>query len=118
VSLSGWPSPGGLFAPLSPLVEGIPFAPDAASLELLCARLDLRTASGRRLSFIAPQGDGVDYEMRIWARGEVETRPANWHDFFNALVWLSFPAQQIGAECPSRRVDGGAPRATQPRSRS
>jgi hypothetical protein len=23
--------------------------------------------------------------------GEVETRPDNWHDFFNALVWLSFP---------------------------
>ena len=23
--------------------------------------------------------------------GEVETRPGNWHDFFNALVWLTFP---------------------------
>ena len=31
------------------------------------------------------------YEARTWARGEVETRPDNWHDFFNALVWLAFP---------------------------
>lgn len=91
MSPAGWPSPGGLFAPLSPLLEGIPFAPEAASLELLCARRALCTASGRPLSFVAPQGDAVDYETRIWARGEVETRPDNWHDFFNALVWLSYP---------------------------
>jgi hypothetical protein len=91
VTLAAWPSPGGLFAPLSPLIEGLPFAPELASLELLSARCDLRSAGGRRLSFVAPQGDGVDYETRIWARGEVETRPGNWHDFFNALVWLSFP---------------------------
>lgn len=116
VSLSGWPSPGGLFAPLSPLVEGIPFAPEAASLELLCARLDLRTASGRRLSFVAPQGDGVDYEMRIWARGEVETRPANWHDFFNALVWLSFPLSKSALN--ARHVESMAvPRAQHSRGR-
>src|SRR5690606_22316861 len=23
--------------------------------------------------------------------GEVETRPENWHDLFNALVWIAFP---------------------------
>jgi len=31
----------------------------------------------------------------IWENGEVETRPDNWHDFFNALVWLSFPQTKI-----------------------
>lgn len=91
LSLAGWPSPGGLFAPLSPLIAGIPFAPEPASLDLLSARCALRTAGGRRISFVAPKGDAVDYETRIWERGEVETRPGNWHDFFNALVWLSFP---------------------------
>lgn len=87
----GWPSPGGLFAPLSALVESIPFAPDPASLDLLSVRSKLLTASGQRLSFVAPPADGLHYEARIWACGEVATRPGNWHDFFNALVWLSFP---------------------------
>jgi hypothetical protein len=91
VSPDAFPSPGGLFAPLSPLLEQIPFAPDPASLDLLMAPLDLRTGSGRRLRFVPPPGDGLDYEMRIWERGEVVTRPDNWHDFFNALVWCTFP---------------------------
>lgn len=87
----GWPSPGGLFAPLSPLIERIPFAPAKASLDALNARGDVHTASGQRLSFVPPPGDAMDYETRIWTRGEVSTRPGSWHDFFNALVWLSFP---------------------------
>jgi hypothetical protein len=91
VSPDAFPSPGGLFAPLSPLLEQIPFAPDPASLDLLMThRCDLRTGSGRRL-LSCRRGDGLDYEMRIWARGEVVTRPDNWHDFFNALVWCTFP---------------------------
>jgi hypothetical protein len=31
------------------------------------APLDLRTGSGRRLRFVPPFGDGLDYEMRIWS---------------------------------------------------
>ena len=42
-----------------------------------------------------PQADGLVYECRIWENGEVETRPDNWHDFFNALVWLTFPQTKI-----------------------
>lgn len=91
MSLTGWPSPGGLFAPLLPLVADLPFAPDLASLSFLAARRALHTGSGQRLSFVPPQADGCDYETRIWERGEVETRSGSWHDFFNALVWLSFP---------------------------
>jgi hypothetical protein len=34
--------------------------------------------------------DGVAYESHISAAGKVPTRE-NLHDFFNALVWLSFP---------------------------
>ena len=86
-----WPSPGGLFAPLWPLLTRIPFAPDFASLDFLSSGLDLRTASGQHLSFVPPPLDGLAYETRIWVRGEVATRAGNWHDFFNALVWLSFP---------------------------
>lgn len=46
---------------------------------------------GRTIRFVAPQVDGLPYEMRVWENGAVETRPDHWHDFFNALVWLSFP---------------------------
>ncbi len=31
------------------------------------------------------------YEPRVYLKGELQTRTHNWHDFFNALVWLKFP---------------------------
>ncbi|MCW9012890.1 MAG: DUF3025 domain-containing protein [Gammaproteobacteria bacterium] len=31
------------------------------------------------------------YEPRIYLKGELQTRTENWHDFFNAMVWLTFP---------------------------
>jgi hypothetical protein len=36
--------------------------------------------------------DGLHYEQRIAERGVVATRARNWHDLFNALVWLRYPA--------------------------
>ncbi len=35
--------------------------------------------------------DGLHYEQRIAERGVVATRARNWHDLFNALVWLRYP---------------------------
>lgn len=32
--------------------------------------------------------DGAHYETRIHAHGRIATRPQNWHDLFNALVWI------------------------------
>ena len=42
-----------------------------------------------------PQGDKPVlfedyYEPRIYLRHELQTRAENWHDFFNAMVWLTF----------------------------
>ncbi|MBL8391935.1 MAG: DUF3025 domain-containing protein, partial [Candidatus Accumulibacter sp.] len=85
------PSVGGLFAPLLPLFDGRPLAPDLAALAALAETRELRNAAGRRIAFVAPPADGLDYETRIWLTGEVATRPDNWHDFFNALVWFAFP---------------------------
>lgn len=31
------------------------------------------------------------YEELIYHTGQVKTRRCNWHDFFNMLVWLTFP---------------------------
>lgn len=36
--------------------------------------------------------DGLHYEQRIAERGAIATRASNWHDLFNALVWLRYPA--------------------------
>ena len=36
--------------------------------------------------------DALHYEERIARRGAIATRPDNWHDLFNALVWLRYGA--------------------------
>src|SRR5260221_10381846 len=55
----------------------------------------LRTPSvvsggGAPIRFVPPTAS-AQYEVRIFETGEVQTRPDNWHDLFNALVWLAFP---------------------------
>lgn len=63
-----------------------------AALNLQARALDLRNPTGLPLGFV-PQSDlpeGVAYEEFIGATGGVPTRD-NLHDFFNALVWLTFP---------------------------
>ena len=80
-----------LFLPLMPQLRQLPPRPDATALAALAAARDVRTAGGLPLRFVPPPDDGLGYEARIAARGEVETRPDNWHDWFNGLVWLTFP---------------------------
>ena len=36
--------------------------------------------------------DCLHYEQRIAERGQIATRPENWHDLLNALIWLRYPA--------------------------
>jgi len=31
------------------------------------------------------------YEPRVYLKKELQTRTENWHDFFNAMVWMRFP---------------------------
>ncbi|MBI5923682.1 MAG: DUF3025 domain-containing protein [Betaproteobacteria bacterium] len=83
-----------LFAPLEPLLERLQH--DGALLEVeplnaLAAERGIVTGSGAQLRFVVPGASGLSYEERIYWLGEVETRPGNWHDGFNALVWLSYP---------------------------
>lgn len=84
-----------LFRPLWPWLAQLNAQPgpwgSVAALQALAVGAGLHTASGQPLRFVPPQADGLGYEARIAGRGEVETRPENWHDFFNALVWLAFP---------------------------
>ena len=34
----------------------------------------------------------LGYEQRIFEHGLIATRKNNWHDFFNAMVWKTFPS--------------------------
>ena len=53
------------------------------------------TSRGKPVRFVMPRGNGqvarASYEMHIATTGEIETRPENWHDLFNALAWIAFP---------------------------
>jgi hypothetical protein len=87
-------------------------APIFAALELLIGRLpqdrfprheDLNaltvpgevSGGGAPIRFVPPAASSrelsAQYEVRIFETGEVQTRQDNWHDLFNALVWLAFP---------------------------
>lgn len=62
------------------------------SPSMLDARLDAHSAAGARLRFASQSPalleDGLHYETRIHDAGLIATRPCNWHDLLNALVWF------------------------------
>jgi len=101
-----------LFDPLRRWLEQLPPRPDTDGVAALARRFPIYTANGRQVSFVPPQADGLAYECRIWESGEVETRPDNWHDFFNALVWFAFPRTKIAVSARHVRAmtPGGAAR--------
>ncbi|MBL8521307.1 MAG: DUF3025 domain-containing protein, partial [Betaproteobacteria bacterium] len=86
----------------SPLFDGVRSAldalahctdwPTAADFNALAA--GLVNARGVPLRFVEAGVDtaAVHYETCIAETGEIATRPNQWHDMFNALAWLSFPA--------------------------
>ena len=87
------------FEPLRAVARALHCAsfPDCDGLNRLVAArsASLRTASGHELRFVGQsqrQPAFEDkYEPRVYLRGEVQLRAGNWHDLFNALVWLTFP---------------------------
>lgn len=55
----------------------------------------IMTRSGKLIQFTQEKdslsGFSHQYEPRIYLTGEVQTRLRNWHDLFNALIWMTFP---------------------------
>lgn len=84
-----------LFEPLAPWLAQLPdeAPPSLDRLDLFLQSSAKPPSSGGsvRLRFVADAGSGMAYERRIFETGCVPTRPGNWHDAFNALVWLRFP---------------------------
>lgn len=90
-----WDAASPLFAPIAWLTPHTPVDrwPDQQDYHRLAA---LQPAMDD-IRFVLPESlpdDGEYYECRIHRSGQVPTRAANWHDFFNAAVWLTFPASK------------------------
>ena len=84
-----------MFAPLRPIIERLPKEDWPSHEELTSAAAAITTARGMPVRFVTPR-DHTDrerryYEQHIAETGEVETRPENWHDLFNALAWIAYP---------------------------
>ena len=67
--------------------------PDTATLTRLAAERGVVNSHGLPIHFVSGHtpGPALAYETTIHNSGTVPTRSRNWHDFFNALVWLNWP---------------------------
>jgi hypothetical protein len=106
-----------IFAALTPLIGRLPphRFPRHDELNAL-ADPEVVSGGGAPIRFVplaAPSREfSAQYEVRIFKTGEVQTRADNWHDLFNALVWLAFPrtkavlnrhhCEEIRAHCGER----------------
>ena len=88
-----------MFEPLRPFGAAL-CSPQWPTLDDLQRAADAReprvlTRGGAPLHFVEQGARAAafedKYEMRIYLKGEVQIRAANWHDLLNALVWLTFP---------------------------
>lgn len=93
-----WLTRSDMFAPLRAAGSRLPDIgwPDAALLNAMadeCGRIV--NARGQQLRFVPQPGTPgkfeEGFEARAWLRGEVQVRPFDWHDLFNALAWMTFP---------------------------
>lgn len=115
-----------LFAPLHPIISNLN-TDDFPSLDelnalLVAHRPAISVQSGSALRFVVQRTGKLafeaQYEPRCYLAGEVQTRQHNWHDLFNALVWLTFPrakaainARHYHALTDADSLDNGAHRS-------
>jgi len=86
------------------LVDGMP---QLAQLDRWACDGALALDNGMPLRFVASARSSAQaYERAIAERGEVGIRPGNWHDAFNALVWLALPRTKCALN--ARHVAGSA----------
>jgi len=80
-----------IFTALTPLLGRLPpdRFPRHDELNAL-ATPSVASGGGAPIRFVPPAAS-AQYEVHVFETGEVQTRADNWHDLFNALVWLAFP---------------------------
>jgi Protein of unknown function (DUF3025) len=90
--------------------------PDLAQLNAWAGASRLSLPDGRPLRFAdAAPGGALAYEAAVAHDAVVQVRPGDWHDAFNALVWLAFPRTK--AALNARHVHEGACATPNARSR-
>jgi hypothetical protein len=104
---------GAIFAPLHAALARLPADRWPTHAELNALADGTTTAGGQPLRFVPPRGNDPaerrHYEARIAETGEIETRPENWHDLFNALAWITWPRAKarINAQHAAILAEGG-----------
>ena len=93
-----WLNRSGMFAPLRAVGARLPQIgwPNPETLNAVADDAGrVVNAQGLRVRFVAQSAKSKDFEegfeQRAFLKGEVQMRPLDWHDVFNALVWMSFP---------------------------
>lgn len=104
---------GPAFAPIAPALARLDPARWPTHEDLTALAEGIATSGGIPIRFVPPRGqpdrDRPPYELHIAQSGEIETRPRNWHDLFNALAWIAFPRAKaaINAQHAAILVEGG-----------
>ncbi|HZR02900.1 MAG TPA: DUF3025 domain-containing protein [Burkholderiales bacterium] len=87
-----------IFAPLRPVADKLPQIgwPNVEVLNHVAFETERRivNARGQRIWFVpaaARAREEPGFEPAVYLAGQVQVRPVNWHDLFNALVWMTFP---------------------------
>jgi hypothetical protein len=97
-----WLTSSPLFAPLRKAGALLPAVgwPDVNLLNAMADESGKRivNANGARIRFITqdkkPDRFEEKFEPSAFLRGEVLVRRFNWHDLFNAMVWMTFPTSK------------------------
>lgn len=120
-----WLKRSPMFAPLEPVAERLPAIgwPDPETLSALAEDSGRRVvnARGQQLRFVPHPGKPRDFEsgfeQRAWLAGEVQMRPHDWHDLFNALVWISYPTTKAAINARHFELLTGEVRGNRPPQR-
>lgn len=100
-----------LFEPLAPWLAQLsgtaPPSLDSLNRFLQAAAVPPLSGGGAPVRFVAATAARIAYEAHIFRAGCVPTRPGNWHDAFNALVWLRFPLIKAALNARHVAAQGG-----------
>jgi hypothetical protein len=96
---------GPMFEPLMPVLAALDCTawPTIAGLQQLVSSRRPVVASGAGVPMKLVKQDAkatrfeARYEPRAYLKGELQVRENDWHDFFNVLVWLTFPRGKLTA---------------------
>jgi len=119
-----WLNRSDMFAPLRAVGASLPQIgwPDSNMLTALANDAGrIVNAQGLRVRFVpqAPKSKHFEdgFEPRAFLKGEVQLRSLDWHDLFNALVWITFPTTKAVINARHFELLSGAQTGNRPPAR-